>query len=323
MTTGICFGSYSPLLRGELDLIMQAKKQCDRCRIIANPEAAERLRRMFAESKEVEVMELEQLSGRPAEDGEAVRWFTQAPFADTVRLLAAAEDEIIIGGEDTSPVADRGDERVEGVLSSRFQGSKVSEGSCRRILITGWASEGKSTLARDIATYFQIPYVPEAARVYMEERHLKDEELTEEDFLQFIRLQNRLTDEANDQFAIVDTDNITTLAYTISYAADPDVTAITDESIRRIREEVRVYDWERVYVLPPKNTYVDDGLRYMKQADLDVRNENFDLLLRLLKEYGLADRITFLTGNYWENFLRVKTDLLEIMAAPSLAATEK
>lgn len=306
MTTGICFGSYSPLLRGELDLIMQAKKQCDRCRIIASGDAAERLRRMFAESKEVEVLELEQLPGRPAEEGETVRWFTKAAFADTVRLLAAAEDEIIIGGEDTTPVVDRGVERVEGVL--KVQG--VSGGSCRRILITGWASEGKSTLARDIATYFQIPYVPEAARVYMEERHLKDEELTEEDFLQFIRLQNKLIDSAQGRFAIVDTDNITTLAYTISYAADPDVTAITDESIRRIREEVRVYDWERVYVLPPKNTYVDDGLRYMKQADIEVRNENFELLLHLLGEYGLADRITFLTGNYWENYLQVRDYLL-------------
>lgn len=306
MTTGICFGSYSPLLRGELDLIMQAKKQCDRCRIIASGDAVGQLRRMFAESKEVEVQELEQLSGRPAEEGETVRWFTKAAFADTVRLLAAAEDEIIIGGEDTTPVVDRGDERVEGVL--KVQG--VSGGSCRRILITGWASEGKSTLARDIATYFQIPYVPEAARVYMEERHLKDEELTEEDFLQFIRLQNKLIDSAQGHFAIVDTDNITTLAYTISYAADPDVTAITDESIRRIREEVRVYDWERVYVLPPKNTYVDDGLRYMKQADIEVRNENFELLLRLLGEYGLADRITFLTGNYWENYLQVRDYLL-------------
>ena len=312
MTTGICFGSYSPLLRGELDLIMQAKKQCDRCRIIASGDAVGQLRRMFAESKEVEVLELEQLSGRPAEDGDTVRWFTKAAFADTVRLLAAAEDEITIGGEDGTPV-NRGDERVEGVL--KVQGVQgVSGGSCRRILITGWASEGKSTLARDIATYFQIPYVPEAARVYMEERHLKDEELTEEDFLQFIRLQNKLIDSAQGRFAIVDTDNITTLAYTISYAADPDVTAITDESIRRIREEVRVYDWERVYVLPPKNTYVDDGLRYMKQADIEVRNENFELLLRLLGEYGLADRITFLTGNYWENYLQVRDDILALWA---------
>lgn len=301
MTTGICFGIYSPLLRGELDLIMQAKKQCDRCLIICNDEAAEDLRLLFAESKEVEVRELNSIQGPlfPQEtEGEQRRWFTKAEFAETVGLMAGKEDEIIVGGENCEPVARE----------------KETGATCRRIMITGWASEGKSTLARDIATYFHIPYVPEAARVYMEENQLKDEELTEEDFLQFIRLQNKLTDEAQDKVAVVDTDNITTLAYTISYAADPDVTAITEDSIRKIKDEVRVYDWEHIYVLPPKNTYVDDGLRYMKQADLEVRNENFELLLRLLGEYGLSERITFLTGNYWENFVRVKEDVEKMMA---------
>jgi len=300
MKTGICFGNYMPLLRGELDLIMQAKKQCDRCVIAASPEAAENLHRLLGESKEVTVVTVTDLPSiyeietavAPYTEATETVWFVQPQYRDRMNGRQA-----VFGGEDSSPVYRQAE----------------AEAPCRRIMITGWASEGKSTLARDIATYFCIPYVPEAARVYMEERHLKDEELTEEDFLQFIRLQNKLTDEAKDIAAVVDTDNITTLAYTISYAADPDVTAITDESIRRIREEVRIYDWEHIYVLPPKNTYVDDGLRYMKQADLDVRNENFSLLLRLLEEYGLKDKIVFLTGNYWENFVKVREDMLKIL----------
>lgn len=300
MTIGICSSTYSPLLRGELDLIMQAKKQNDRCIIFAPEEAAVRLRALFSESREVEVRnegELPELLPLLREDGAKLHWYIRKQEEEAIGRWADASDELTTGGDDTTP-ADR---------------QRETDRPCRRIMITGWASEGKSTLARDIAAYFQIPYVPEAARVYMEARKLKDEELTEADFLEFIRLQNRLTDEGTDRVAVVDTDNITTLAYTISYAADPDVSAITEESIRKIRSEVRVYDWQRIYVLPPKNTYVDDGLRYMKQADLEVRNENFELLLRLLDEYGLSDRITFLTGNYWENFLQVKNDVKEWM----------
>ena len=184
---------------------------------------------------------------------------------------------------------------------------------CHRILITGWASEGKTTLARDLATYFQIPYIPEAARVYMEEHRLKDEELTEEDFLAFIRLQNELTDATHDSVIISDTDNITTLAYTISYASDPSVRAISTDSIEKIKREMQIYDWKKIYVLPPKNTYVNDGLRYMKQADLEVRNKNFNLLIQLIESYGFRDKITYLRGDFWENFVSVKQDILQLL----------
>jgi len=292
MTTGICYSTYHPLLRGELDLIMQAKKECDRCVVIAPAEAAEALRTLLGEQDVVRVVEahsqdaqeIRNIAQQETGESEAV-WYLHPRFSSL-----AEGGKAVYGGEN----------------SALHHREAETEGACKRVLITGWASEGKSTLARDVAAYWSIPYVPEAARVYMEDRHLKDEELTEEDFLQFIRLQNRLTDEAKDRAAIVDTCNVTTLAYTISYADDPDVTAITEESIARIREEVRIYDWARIYVLPPKNAYVDDGLRYMKQADLDVRFANFALLLRLLAEYGLKDRIVFLTGNYYENYKAVR-----------------
>ena len=148
----------------------------------------------------------------------------------------------------------------------------------------------------------------------MEEHQLKDEELTDEDFLAFIRLQNEWTDAAHDSVIISDTDTITTLAYTISYANDPCIRAISLDSIEKIKREIQIFDWDKIYVLPPKNTYVDDGLRYMNQADLEVRNTNFSLLIQLLDSYGFQDKITYLSGNYWENFIAVKQYIQNIMS---------
>lgn len=61
------------------------------------------------------------------------------------------------------------------------------------ILITGTASEGKSTLTRDIATYFGIPYSEEYGRTYMEFYGKSDTDLTINDFQEFLIEQRRDT----------------------------------------------------------------------------------------------------------------------------------
>ena len=55
-------------------------------------------------------------------------------------------------------------------------------------------------------------------------------------------------------------------------------------------------------------------MRYMNQADLEVRNTNFSLLIQLLDSYGFQDKITYLSGNYWENFIAVKQYIQNIMS---------
>ena len=307
MKIGICIGMRKELLRGDMDLIMQAKKQCDQCIVAAEQEQLQQLRQLLAYDQIVQFVEIaesadlitaasiafiEQTAKQISEEATLV-WYIRPEW---VSLLEGKT--VIIGGEDMTP----------------FYRVMEKRSCCHRILITGWASEGKTTLARDLATYFQIPYIPEAARVYMEEHRLKDEELTEEDFLAFIRLQNELTDATHDSVIISDTDNITTLAYIISYASDPSVRAISADSIEKIKREMQIYDWKKIYVLPPKNTYVNDGLRYMKQADLEVRNTNFNLLIQLIESYGFRDKITYLRGDFWENFVSVKQDIQQLLA---------
>lgn len=64
----------------------------------------------------------------------------------------------------------------------------------------------------------------------------------------------------------------------------------------------------------PGGEYVDDGFRYMGQSSLAERNSNYHLLLQLLQEFGLADRVTFLQGgDYLNNFETIKTYIHELL----------
>jgi len=183
------------------------------------------------------------------------------------------------------------------------------------ILITGTASEGKSTLTRDIATYFGLPYSSEYGRTYMEENAKEDTDLTVNDFIEFLIEQRRDTktkieSAANKGIVISDTDNLVTLMYAKAYTEDPAID-LSEEDYNNIllplaKTIQRGITWDKIYVLPPKNKFVDDGSRYMKQSTMDERQANFEKLQKLLKDFGWEDKVEVLNGNYLENFNTVK-----------------
>ena len=188
------------------------------------------------------------------------------------------------------------------------------------ILITGTASEGKSTLTRDIANYFNLLYVEEFARTYMIQNEKADPELMVSDFREFLIEQRRdllqkINSRANNGVVVSDTDNVVTLMYAKSYADDAniDMTQADYESLYALAQGLKnEIVWNKIFLLPPKNDYVDDGCRYMNQSSMDERNKNFKILLDLLEEFGWRDRVEVLNGGYWENFLRVKNYIDEL-----------
>ena len=107
------------------------------------------------------------------------------------------------------------------------------------ILITGTASEGKSTLTRDIATYFGLPYSEEYGKTYMVYYGKDDTDLTVTDFQQFLIEQRRDTQKkiessGNSGIVISDTDNLVTLMYAKAYVDDPAID-LTDEDKTYLR----------------------------------------------------------------------------------------
>lgn len=182
------------------------------------------------------------------------------------------------------------------------------------ILITGTASEGKSTLTRDIATYFGLPYSEEYGRTYMEYYGKDDTDLTVTDFQQFLIEQRRDTQKkiessGNPGVVISDTDNLVTLMYAKAYVDDPAIDMTEDDykTLETLAKNIkRGIQWDKIFLLPPKNTFVDDGCRYMKQSTMDERNKNFAILVQLLKDFGWWDKVEIINGNFLENFNSVK-----------------
>ncbi len=182
------------------------------------------------------------------------------------------------------------------------------------ILITGTASEGKSTLTRDIATYFGIPYSEEYGRTYMEFYGKDDTDLTVTDFQEFLIEQRRDTKDkiespGNKGIVISDTDNLVTLMYAKAYVEDPNID-LTEEDYHTLETLAwnikRGIQWDKIFLLPPKNKFVDDGTRYMKQSTMDERTKNFNKLVELLKEFGWWDKVEIINGNFLENFETVR-----------------
>ena len=182
------------------------------------------------------------------------------------------------------------------------------------ILITGTASEGKSTLTRDIATYFGLPYSEEYGRTYMELHGKTDVDLTINDFQEFLIEQRRDTrkkieSDANEGIVISDTDNLVTLMYARAYVKDKDIDLSWNDylSLEQLARNLkRGITWDKIFLLPPKNKFVDDGTRYMKQSSMKEREANEKILVRLLVSFGWWNKVEVLDGDYHQNFLRVK-----------------
>lgn len=205
------------------------------------------------------------------------------------------------------------------------------------ILITGTASEGKSTLVQDLGKYFSAPASYEWARKYMVESGVNDDELDSADYFAFLYGQYALNKElinspANRGVFFADTDAMTTLMYAEHYAKDP-TCALTKEEAHKIStaalEITRKSKWDKIFVIVPHGVFVDDHSRYMLHSSMEERRKLFAILQRVLSNCGYksspmnsrnsagnkrpitfewadGSQVDFLTGSYYENFLAVR-----------------
>lgn len=183
------------------------------------------------------------------------------------------------------------------------------------ILITGTASEGKTTLVEDIGRYFNIPYSFEWAREYIDKHCIGDWEFDCRDFLAFLNGQYNYNRECiasrhNKGIFISDTDGIVTKMYAKYYAMDSEMDLSMDDYNQIISPVADVYTrkakWDKVFVVAPRGKFVDDHTRYMKHASMESRQELASILFDELEQAGLSDKIEILNGGYLENFNRVK-----------------
>ena len=186
---------------------------------------------------------------------------------------------------------------------------------CKNILILGTASEGKSTLVRDISNYFDIPHAWEYGRGYMEDRDIQDTDLTVDDFKEFLKGQisicNNFRTQSKNGIFISDTDNCVTLMYAKAYSSNPEMQINEDDYKVLYNEAKRLhknskFKWDHIFVFPPSKKFVDDGSRYMGQSSMEERNKNFEILQKLIQEFYPDVSKTYLNGSFLDNFNEVK-----------------
>ena len=178
------------------------------------------------------------------------------------------------------------------------------------ILITGTASEGKSTLVTDLGKYFNAPHSHEYARDYMRESCVSDWELDSADFMAFLKGQydlNRslINSPGNHGVFFADTDSMVTRMYAEYYAKDGSCGLTEDEfnAVATMADELTSKcRWDKIFLVAPHGVYVDDHERYMAHAGMDERLELFKILCKNLRNSGNWDKVVVLDGNYWENF---------------------
>jgi len=106
---------------------------------------------------------------------------------------------------------------------------------CLKIVLFGPQSTGKTTLANQLAAYYNTIMVPEYARTYAETKHHENKLLDASDILPIaigqMELENTLTKKASN-IVICDTDLLETKVYASIYYPEADTT-ILDENIQQ------------------------------------------------------------------------------------------
>jgi NadR type nicotinamide-nucleotide adenylyltransferase len=182
------------------------------------------------------------------------------------------------------------------------------------ILLTGTSSEGKTNLAMDLGKYFGTSYSHEWPRDFMEDKSLADWEIDHLDFVAFIEGQFNHNREQIDSLGnrgvlFSDTDALITNMYAQYYAQDPEC-AVTIEDYENIIKPVsyayaKKSRWDKIFVLVPHGTFVDDHSRFMNNAGMKERKELFEILKQSLIDIGDWNKVTILDGSYYENFMTI------------------
>ena len=347
---GIVFGSFSPLHQGHLDLIMRAKKENDGgCIVIVCGYEGDKgeplmslkkryryVREFFADDELVAVYAINDseigIANYPngwegwLREFERI-WNLAVENSYKKRVWYVGEQDYYEGltiRNETAVLVDRAKNFISGTMIRNAPlkyWDKIAHPFRRlfskNILICGTASEGKTTLVKDLGKYFNAPYSWEYARDYMEEHSVSEWEFDEMDYMAFLdgqyRLNKRLINSRENQGVFfADTDSMVTRMYAEFYTRDKDLN-LSWEQFLHIAQAADVITskcrWDKIYLLCPKGVFVDDNTRYMGHSGMKERQEMFEILCENIKRSGNWEKVTILDGGYWKNFERIVNDV--------------
>lgn len=348
---GVVFGSFAPLHQGHLDLIMRAKKENPGGAIVIvcgydgdkgeplmpHSKRYRYVREFFADDDLVAVYAINDteigLDRYPnGWDGWLAEFETIFDKATNNSVENPCTRTWYVG--DKNYYDDLIERYERAVLVDRISDNPISATMIRQnpikhwdkitfpfrrifstnILITGTASEGKSTLVTDLGKYFNAPHSHEWPRDYMEQSCVSDWELDGADFLAFLDGQYRhnreeINSPGNHGIFFADTDSLVTNMYAQYYSKDPSCILTEAEYESHIKpvayEYARKSRWDKIFCVVPHGVFVDDHVRFMNHSSIKERRELFDILKQSLIDVGDWDKVVILDGNYYQNFMTI------------------
>lgn len=189
----------------------------------------------------------------------------------------------------------------------------------KRVLVIGTASEGKSTLTRDLATYFDADFSVEYGHEVIAEKtrdDLKpdDTKLSYPDFIDFLDRQYEMNVSCSKKLKICDSDAMTTLMYAKYYSEDPRY-ALTREDYPKLEEHARFIKYDLIFILPPKEkSWVQDGSRDCLTNSFQDRKNMYQVLMKIIGQHYCTEDVVYLTGNFYQNFLTARDKIKALLA---------
>lgn len=351
---GIVFGTFAPLHQGHLDLIYRAKKECDAgCIVVVcgfdgdkgeplfnHRERYTAVAKFFQDDNLIHVCGINDtdIGAPPYPDGWK-QWMDT--FNKHYQLYAPTIKERVwyVGEEcyknDLETMWNETAILVDRIATNPISATKIRNNPIKywnkitppfrkyfsyNVLVCGTASEGKTTLVKDLSKYFNTVHSVEYARIYMAQKGLTDKDLNGEDFEQFLLGQYSLYNSntascMNNGVFFADTDSMVTKMYAQYYAQDPNLN-LTNEEFEKISKLADLITnesrWNKIYLVCPKGIFVDDGVRYMGHSSMEDRNNLYNILCQNIKDAGLWDKVTILDGGYWKNFEKIVNDTRKV-----------
>ena len=336
----VVFGTFAPLHQGHIDLIQRAKRQCDRVCVIVSGYKGDRgekvglplqkrfryIREGFSNDELTQIYKLDEteLPRYP------LGWEPWLRIAlETIQYDSKREDLVFFVGEKTyqEELEARGFEACLQERQFGISGTLIRENPSKywkyiaqpfrrqftkKVLIMGSASNGKTTLAKDLARFYDAPVSLEYAREYQIRNNVRDDELTPKDYYylllgQYDQTSKLIDSSANRGLVIADTNSLVTKGYYDYYMeVEGPETSMTDTFDNLFVSILAKEKWDLILFVQPIGSYVNDGFRDMTMADDEIRNSFSNHLDHLRHQY-LADIPTaYLGQDYLGNYEEAK-----------------
>ena len=336
----VVFGTFAPLHQGHIDLIQRAKRQCDRVCVIVSGYKGDRgeevglplqkrfhyIREGFSNDELTQIYKLDE-TDLPRYPLGWEPWLKTA--LETIKYDAEKEELIFYVGEKTyqEELEARGfqahlQERQFGISGTlirenpskywKYIAQPFRRQFTKKVLIMGSASNGKTTLAKDLARFYDAPVSLEYAREYQIRNNVRDDELTPKDYYylllgQYDQTSKLIDSSANRGLVIADTNSLVTKGYYDYYMeVEGQETSMTDTFDNLFVSILAKEKWDLILFVQPIGSYVNDGFRDMTMADDEIRTSFSNHLDHLRHQY-LADIPTaYLGQDYLWNYEEAK-----------------